>query len=76
MSDMVIDDEIQLEHEEELDRLVFSGENDTPIFESVRVTKRIFLYMSCIVSIRENNLYLMLIFREERYGNQGRSQNL
>ena len=42
MSDMIKDNEIQLENEEELDTLVFSGKNDLPIFESVRVTKKDF----------------------------------
>lgn len=30
MSDMIKDNEIQLENEEELDTLVFSGNNDLP----------------------------------------------
>ena len=76
MSDMIKDNEIQLENEEELDTLVFSGKNDLPIFESVRLRKRTFRYMSCIENIRKDSLYWMLISKEERYGNQSRNQNL
>ena len=66
MSDMVIDDEIQLEHEEELDRLVFSGENDTPIFESVRVTKKDFSVYELYRKYKREQLILDVDFQRRK----------
>lgn len=66
MSDMVIDDEIQLEHEEELDRLVFSGGNDTPIFESVRVTKKDFSVYELYRKYKREQLILDVDFQRRK----------
>ena len=42
MSQMSIEDEVLLENEEELKELEYFGDEEKPIFESVRVTKKDF----------------------------------
>lgn len=42
MSQMSIEDEVLLENEEELNELEYFGDEEKPIFESVRVTKKDF----------------------------------
>ena len=63
MSDMIKDNEIQLENEEELDTLVFSGKNDLPIFESVRVTKKDFSVYELYRKYKKGQLILDVDFK-------------
>ncbi len=55
MSQMSIEDEVLLENEEELNELEYFGDEEKPIFESVRVRKRIFQYMNFTGNIRKSN---------------------
>ena len=66
MSDMIKDNEIQLENEEELDTLVFSGKNDLPIFESVRVTKKDFSVYELYRKYKKGQLILDVDFQRRK----------
>lgn len=55
MDEILLENEISLENEEELNNLEYSGSEEKPLFASVRVTKKIFLYTSSIENIRNNN---------------------
>lgn len=66
MRDIIKDDEIKLENEEELDRLVYSGKNDAPIFEFVRVTKKDFSVYELYRKYKREQLILDVDFQRRK----------
>lgn len=69
MSQMSIEDEVLLENEEELNELEYFGDEEKPIFESVRVTKKDFSIYELYRKYKKNQLILEVDFqRNEVWG--------
>ena len=69
MSQMSIEDEVLLENEEELNELEYFGDEEKPIFESVRVTKKDFSIYELYRKYKKKQLILEVDFqRNEVWG--------
>lgn len=63
MDDMLMEDEISLENEEELNDLEYSGNEEKPLFETVRVTKKDFSVYELYRKYKKKQLILEVDFQ-------------
>lgn len=63
MADILIENEISLENEEELNDLKYSGNDEKPLFESVRVTKKDFSVYELYRKYKKEQLILDVDFQ-------------
>lgn len=63
MEEVLVEDEVKLENEDELNDLEYTGDDDKPIFETARVTKKDFSIYELFRKYTKQQLILEVDFQ-------------